>query len=72
MLQYSEKYIFDVKFPAVPNATDRICLNIEDRPENRKNPELLKNSYFLIFKLAQTFRKRIAFPRPQKGKNELK
>ena len=39
-----KKYISDVKFPVLSNATGRIGLNIEDRPENRKSPQLLKNS----------------------------
>ena len=50
-----KKYIFDVKFPVISNATGRIGLNIEDRPENGKTPQLLKNSK-VNFQLAQTFK----------------
>ena len=50
-----QKYIFDVKFPALSNATGRICLNSEESRKIGKNPLLLKNSCRkkAIFKLAQ-------------------
>ena len=39
-----QKYIFEIKFPALSNAPDKIGLNIEETPDNRKNA-----SIFLYF-----------------------
>ena len=33
-----QKYVIEVKFPALSNSVGRIGLNIEAKPENRKNP----------------------------------
>ena len=50
-----KKYIFDVKLAVLSNATGRIGLNIKDRPENRKNPQLFKKiiTYFQIGSIFQ-------------------
>ena len=43
MLQKNiQKYISDVKFPALSNAAGRIGLNIEEKPENWENPSIFE------------------------------